>query len=62
MRDFAEPLPQGSLKPLWRSVGRDFQRVPKKNKALLSDAIDRIDRIDGTPVFDSSCDDKSLKS
>ena len=45
---------------LGRSVARDFlhsalQRVPKKNKALLIDAIDHIDRIDGTPIFDSSC-------
>ena len=45
---------------LGRSVARDFlhsalQRVPEKNKALLIDAIDRIDRIDGTPIFDSSC-------
>ena len=45
---------------LGRSLARDFlhsalQRVPEKNKALLIDAIDRIDRIDGTPIFDSSC-------
>ena len=45
---------------LGRNVARDFlhsalQRVPKKNKALLIDAIDRISRIDGTPIFDSSC-------
>lgn len=45
---------------LGRSVARDFlhsalQRVPEKNKALLINAIDRIDRIDGTPIFDSSC-------
>ena len=45
---------------LGRSVARDFlhsalQRVPEKNKTLLVDAIDRIDRIDGTPIFDSSC-------
>lgn len=45
---------------LGRSVARDFlhsalQQVPEKNKALLIDAIDRIDRIDGTPIFDSSC-------
>ena len=43
---------------LGRSVAGDFlrsalQRVPEKNKALLSDAIDRIDRIEGTPIFDS---------
>ncbi len=43
---------------LGRSVAGDFLRsalqcVPEKNKALLSDAIDRIDRIDGTPTFDS---------
>ena len=45
---------------LGRNVARDFlrsalQRVPEKNKALLIDAINRIDRIDGTPTFDSSC-------
>lgn len=45
---------------LGRSVARDFlhsalQRVPEKNKALLIDAIDRVDRIDGTPIFDSLC-------
>ena len=45
---------------LGRSVARDFlrsalQRVPEKNKTLLIDAINRIDRIDGTPIFDSSC-------
>lgn len=44
---------------LGRSVARDFlhsalQRVPEKNKALLIDTIDRIDQIDGTPIFDSS--------
>ncbi len=48
------------LTALGRSVARDFlhsalQCVPKKNRTLLVDAIDRIDRIDGTPIFDSSC-------
>ena len=52
---------------LGRSVARDFlrsalQRVPEKNKTLLIDAINRIDRIDGTPIFDSSCYDRSLKT
>ncbi len=44
---------------LGRSVARDFlcsalQRVPEKNKDLLVDAIDRIDPLEGTPIFDSS--------